>query len=186
MSRVSVIGKALGIAAGLALVVGMSTSTVFGQNKNFRRLTAFPFAFGAEISTSAAPAANGSGGLVIFNRVVSYPKGYSTLFITMSSAGDEHSTTIGAITNGTHFGCQVNGVACNPGGGGSAGSPTGWTAVLNASNDFHDDSLITTWCVRVPTGPNSVLVTTRLGAVASTVFVEHGHVYVDASNTPCI
>jgi hypothetical protein len=130
------------------------------------------FNFGGEQSTTAAPGALGTGGIVIYDKTVSVPDDVNVLFVTISTTGDVHGNAQ------ADFACLVDGVPCNAGDSGAQGAPTGWITLQKNEADEHDNS----WCKKLARdgGVHHIQLKLAKGG-GSEVFIERSHFYVDGA-----
>ncbi len=130
-----------------------------GNTGYLRRYAANFTAYGFEIFTNRPPAANGLGGMVIYNKNFFVADDINTLYVTISATGDTHG---GARLQ---LACLVDGRPCNPGPSVVGGAPPGWFTAKRFDNyndnylgagfagdggggagDVHDNSIHKTWC----------------------------------------
>jgi hypothetical protein len=193
-------------ALALAIVASFVTSLVWiptfagaqggsqGNSGYVRRYAANFTAYGFEISTNVAPAPNGQGGTVIYNKNFFVADDINTLYVTVSSTGDTHG---GARLQ---LSCLVDGDPCNPGANPVGGAPTGWFTAKRFDNyndnyvgtgfagdggggagDVHDNSIHKQWCTPFETKAGTHNVQVRMasspapgdpGSVGQLVFME--------------
>ena len=128
-----------------------------------------------EIATNLPPAADGLGGLVIYNKNFFVADDINTLYVTISATGDQH---FGARLE---LSCRVDGRPCNPGPNPVGGSPTGWITMGRhddyndnyvgagyggdgggGAGDLHDNTIMKTWCTPFETKAGTHNVQVRL------------------------
>lgn len=203
---------ALAIVAGLmtlfiwlflpAFAVGSNGT---GNSGYLRRYAANFTTFGqpAELTTNLPPAADGLGGLLIYNKNFFVADDINTLYVTLSATGDTHGGARLQIS------CVVDGAPCNPGANPVGGSPTGWVTVKRFDNynnnglpipyagdggggagDVHDNAIHYTWCTPFETKAGTHNVQVRMassgvlgdpGSTGEFVFMEGVHFFVDGA-----
>ncbi len=171
------------------IVAGISTSVSAQQLGPVHRFSAefqFQPSLGVdEITTTAPPAANGSGGTVVYSKTLFVPG--HTLFVTISATGDAHTRSPGSgVSSVTSLlmTCTVNGVLCQSGSGLATAGPSGWITLLKlpppattssitagtategcnggagdgggGPADCHDNNFSYTWCTPIMPGVQSV------------------------------
>ncbi len=192
------------------LVVGMSTSARAQAPGPVHRFSAefqFQPTLGAdEVSTTAAPAAAGAGGTVVYSKTLFVPD--HTLYVTISATGDAHTITPGsgvASVTSLLMTCTVNGVLCQSGSGLATAGPSGWVTLLKlpppaspagcnggtgdgggGPADCHDNNFSYTWCTTITPGPQSVQLklASSPGGDSNNVFYERAHIYIDGTPNP--
>ena len=183
MLKLRKMNRSLSIALGVAVILALTSPTVLGQGgKNIKRPFVAPFGVTGELFTSVAPGSGGTGGTVILSRTVTLNTGYTTFYMTIIATGDEHNTTIGG---GTHFGCLIDGVACDwPF---AISSPSGWVAVQNDIADTHDNSIVATFCKDGFTPGTVHTLTAKFASTSGAAgsFIEKGRVVIEMGNRPC-
>jgi hypothetical protein len=169
---------AAGVAVALALLLfpsqgtGASTAT----NGPLIRLAAqFNMWNGDEFSTNSLPDVNGTGGQVIWERLVFPPADANVMYVTFSGTGDVHTSTR------LEMACVVNTHPCNPGEG-NANDDSGWTTLMNVgANDWHDNNVYYTWCMPIPTGGGAKHVQVKMASSSGgTAFLETAYFFIDA------
>jgi hypothetical protein len=146
-----------------------------------------------EIVTNAPPAANGLGGLVIYNKNFFVADDINTLYVTISATGDQHR---GARLE---LSCIVDSRPCNPGPNPVGGSPSGWITLGRHDNyndnyagfaggdggggagDLHDNTVMKTWCTPFETkaGTHNVQVRLASGTVPNDPGSAGGEVFLE-------
>ncbi len=171
----------------------------------FRLLSARRLDGPFEISTTAAPAAGGLGGLLIFNENVAKPGGHNVIVITLSGTGDSHSGRFpGAQMD---LGCRVTvgrtislcNEPFNP--QVTPNTPSGWVSVQRyrinpypgsfggdgsgGAGDWHDNNINQTWCEHVATREATVNVQLRLASNpvfgSGVVFLDNVKTYIESA-----
>jgi hypothetical protein len=189
----------------LAFVVGLVLPGP-ANAQNLRRLSAEFFNFDAsETSTIVTPAAGGTGGDLIYSRVITTANANDILYVTISGTADQHDGALLMMCCNVDSGAGE--VPCNAGGGGASVAPSGWIAIQKTvvptggstncddggggAGDCHDTSYYVTWCTG-PLGFSSartvnIRMATDIGSPGppeiGRVFIEQNHVYIDASAT---
>jgi hypothetical protein len=167
-----------GVAVALALLVfpskgtGASTATT---GPLIRLAAQFNMWNGEEFSTENAPDVNGTGGQVIWERLVFPPADANVMYVTFSGTGDVHTSTR------LEMACVVNTHPCNPGEGNADGD-SGWTTLMNVGpNDWHDNNVYYTWCTAIPTGGGAKHVQVKMASSSGgTAYLETAHFFIDA------
>ncbi|MGH9785250.1 MAG: hypothetical protein ACRD88_13795 [Terriglobia bacterium] len=162
-----------------------------------------PGSFGLEATSIAVNGPLGTGGTQIYSQTVDIKPGEKVMYVTMSTTGDQHDGVK------QRFACLVDGVPCNPGGGGINLANTGWITLrkmpapadgtncndgFGGTGDCHDQGIYYTWCVAIqppPRGPRQRTVSIRMATEVADVpvFIEQAHFFIDlqqgsASGTP--
>jgi hypothetical protein len=191
------------VGGGLfAVAVGMPTAAQ-AQGAIFR-LAADPLYFGPGEEASTDVDALGDGSQ-IYSKSIFVPPGKNTLFLTMSTTGDQHDGAAQCFT------ARLDGVFFNPGGQGAArcadsgSTPVpGWVTLQKTpaatggadncneggggAGDCHDNSIHYEWCTAITPGVHEVEVRMATDSNGKTVFIEQAFFYVDAAqlvNSPC-
>ncbi|MGH9785249.1 MAG: hypothetical protein ACRD88_13790 [Terriglobia bacterium] len=182
---------------------GSVISTAQAQNiirKSAEFLYFTPGATGTEATSIAVNGPLGTGGTSVYTKTIFTGPGENILYVTMSATGDAH----GGVKQ--RFACLVDGVPCNPGGGGINLANTGWVTLLKlpqsptttncndgggGTADCHDNSIHYQWCKVIPRivnaagvetgGPRTVNVRMATEVADTPVFIEQTHFYIDAT-----
>ncbi len=191
------------VGAGLfAAAIGIP-STAAAQG-TLRRLAAdFQyFGPGEEAVTSLDALADGTQ---VYSRTIFVPPLQNTLFLTISTTGDQHD---GA---GQCFTAKIDGAYFNPGGQGAAKCADagttrvpGWVTLqktpvasggadncndgFGGAGDCHDNGIHYEWCTSVTAGSHDVEVRMSSDTNGKNVFIEQAFFYVDSAQlvgSPC-
>jgi hypothetical protein len=161
----------------LLFPVWAGASNGVGNSGYVRRYAANFTAYGFEIFTNAPPAANGQGGLIIYNKNFFVADDINTLYVRVSATGDTHG---GARLQ---LSCLVDGQPCNPGANPVGGAPTGWITLSRHDNyndnyvgpgfagdggggagDVHDNAIMKMWCTPFETKAGTHNVQVRMAS----------------------
>ena len=162
---------AAGLAVALMLLVFPGRGTTAAPAAGPLVRLAADYDFSGEQSTTAEPGSGGSGGEVIYDKIVYPPASANTLYVIFSGQGDQHDFSNTMMT------CLVDTVQC---GGGK------WTTLQNFDdNDYHDNGIHYTWCKAITPGKSFRHVEVKLASSdGEDVYVENMTYYVDAAFTP--
>jgi len=174
-----------------------------GNTGYVRRYAANFTAYGFEIFTDAAPAPNGQGGMVIYNKNFFVADDINTLYVGVSGTGDTHG---GARLQ---LACLVDGQPCNPGDNPVGGALSGWITLNRHDNyndnylgpgfggdggggagDVHDNAIMKQWCTpfEVKAGTHNVQIRMASapapedpGSAGQLVFMEGVDFWIDGA-----
>jgi hypothetical protein len=139
--------------------------------------------------------AAGAGGIPIYRKTVTVPKGANTLYVTLSAAGQtQEDATACFAANLLDVGAGTS-VPFNAGqtGANCFGPQPGWVALLKqpcagvayADGNCQDNSISYQWCTAVTPGViRDVEIRMATGVENKEVFIETAHFYVDAASVP--
>lgn len=183
------------------LLITIAALTLAGAgakaNPNYERLAAAQFKFDGTEFATATTAVNFPGqpdGALFFRGRVTPEPDSNVLFVSFYATGDEHG---GAKS---WFSCRLNGAPCRTSPPFAVDeAPNGWITLhhLPASppttncndggggpGDCHDNGIAYQWCVPIPKAGAPLTVDLRMATSnpGTLVFIEKGHVFIDAAN----
>lgn len=178
----------------VAILGPTSSQGADGPVDSLRRLAADFTAFGFEVATTEDPLPDAQGGLVIYQKTVSFSNA-NVAYVSVYGTGDSHGGQALALA------CTFDGAPCQPGPGDPAGfAPTGWINLLNepigvscdhgggGGGDCHDNGVTYQWCIPVDSERARHRVQVKMASLdtptsdgESPVFMEAIHFYVDAN-----
>jgi hypothetical protein len=196
--------SALTMLAIWLLFPGLAGAVSSNGNSGYLRRYAANFtAYGFEIATNTPPAANGLGGTIIYNKNFFTADDINTLYVTVSTTGDDHG---GARLQ---MSCRVDGNPCNPGANPVGGAPSGWITLQRHDNyndnyvgpgyggdggggagDMHDNSINKVWCTPFETKAGTHNVQIRMASspvpgdptsAGNVVFIEGADFQIDGA-----